>query len=451
MPDPQPQHVVFIAGGAVAGSEAAFQLAQRGILCVVLEQNDRPYGKIEDGLPRWHVNLRRQEEKKIDEKLAHPGVIFVPRTKLDRDLSLAEVLGWGPSAVVLATGAWRDRPLPIPSIDRFVGRGFFYQNPLIYWFNHYPEPGYQGPRVAIADGALVVGGGLASLDVVKVLMLETVCGALAARGHEIHLYELERLGVARVLEDLSLTLADLRLRGCTLIYRRRVEDMPLAEAPSNGSPQQVERAHATRRKLLQNFADKYLFAYRDQRVPVGYLAEGDHLTGLTLATTAVAEGRLISVKGSEYAAWSRMVVSSIGSIPEPIQGVEMQRSLYRVKNERSGELEGLEGVFAVGNAVTGKGNILISQKHGRAVSQNMLEHYLVGTASGYEEILTGAAAAAQEKAEAMADRLAGRAPLPASRVSSLLARVQTLQDRVSYPGKYREWIERVRLPEMFRP
>lgn len=442
-----PQHVVLIAGGAVAGSETALQLAQRGVCCVVLEQNDRPYGKIEDGLPRWHVNLRRQEEKRIDEKLAHPGVHFVPRTKLGRDLDLAELLAWGPSAVVLATGAWRDRPLPVPDIDRFVGRGLYYQNPLVYWFNHYPEPGYRGPQVALADGALVVGGGLASLDVVKILMLETVRRALAARGHDIHLYELERGGIAKALEGLGLTLAALGITGCTLIYRRQVEDMPLAEAPENATPEQAEKIRATRRRLLQNFAGKYLFAFQDRRVPVGYLAAGDRLAGLSLATTEVRDGLSVPVAGSEHAVPAGMVVSSIGSIPDPIPGVAMHGHVYRLKDQQTGELEGLAGVFAVGNAVTGKGNILVSQKHGRVVSQNMLERYLLGAASGYEEVLAGAAAEAREQVARVAERLAGRAPLPATRVASLLARVKVLQQRVSYPGEYRAWIERVRLPE----
>jgi NADPH-dependent glutamate synthase beta subunit-like oxidoreductase len=162
MSHPGPQHVVLIVGGAVAGSEAAFHFAERGILCIVLEQNDRPYGKIEDGLPRWHANLRAQEEKKIDDKLAHPRVHFVPRTKLGRDIQLEDVLTWGLSAVVLANGSWRDRPLPLGGIEQFVGRGFYYQNPLVYWFNHYPEEDYRGPAVELADGAIVVGGGLAS-------------------------------------------------------------------------------------------------------------------------------------------------------------------------------------------------------------------------------------------------------------------------------------------------
>lgn len=448
MSQANPQHVVLIAGGAVAGSEAAFQLAQRGILCIVLEQNDRPYGKIEDGLPRWHVNLRLQEEKKIDDKLLHPLVHFVPRTRLGRDLSLEEVLGWGLSAAVLASGAWRDRPLPLPGVDQFVGRGFYYQNPLVYWFNHYPEAGYQGPKVELEDGGIVVGGGLASLDVVKILMLETVTRALAARGHRIALYELERRGIQKVLSELGLTLASLGLTGCTLIYRRRVEDMPLAEEPENATPQQVERTRQTRRKLLQNFSEKYLFIFQDQRVPVGYVAEGDRLAGLTVAATEVKDGRAATLAGTERDVSTRMVVSSIGSIPEPIPGIEMQGEAYRIKDQRTSEVEGLEGVFAVGNAVTGKGNILVSLKHGRVVSQHMLEHYLLGTGSGYEEVLAGAATEAREKVGAVADRLAGQARLPGERVADILARVTGLQERVGYPGDYRQWIERARLPQV---
>ena len=448
MSHPGPQHVVLIVGGAVAGSEAAFRFAERGILCIVLEQNDRPYGKIEDGLPRWHANLRAQEEKKIDDKLAHPRVHFVPRTKLGRDIQLEDILTWGLSAVVLANGSWRDRPLPLAGIERFVGRGFYYQNPLVYWFNHYPDEDYRGPAVELADGAIVVGGGLASLDVVKILMLETVTRALLARGHRVSLYELERRGIQKGLDELGLSRADLGLQGCTLIYRRRVEDMPLAEIPEGATPPQAEKARATRRRLLQNFAEKYLFAFQDQRVPVGFLADGDRLAGLTLAATEVKGDRVVTLDGTAHEVPSRMVVSSIGSIPEPIQGIQMHGEVYRIKDLWTGEVEGLDGVFAVGNAVTGKGNILASLKHGRVVSQHMLEHYLLGTASGYEEVLADAATDAQEKSERRGRSGDGTSAAPGRAGGRHPAKVKALQERVGYPGDYPQWIDRVRPPQV---
>ena len=61
--------MLVICGGAVAGSEAARLFAERGALAIVFEQNARPYGKIEDGLPRWHAKLREKEYARIDENL----------------------------------------------------------------------------------------------------------------------------------------------------------------------------------------------------------------------------------------------------------------------------------------------------------------------------------------------------------------------------------------------
>src|SRR4029077_13916998 len=100
-------------------------------------------------------------------------VYFVPQTKLSADLPFDDVARrWGLSALLLANGAWRDRPLPVPGAEQYVGKGLVYQNPFVYWFNHYEEPGYDGPRYEVLDDALVVGGGLASVDVVKIINIE---------------------------------------------------------------------------------------------------------------------------------------------------------------------------------------------------------------------------------------------------------------------------------------
>ena len=57
----------------------------------VIEQNKRPYGKIEDGLPRWHVEQRKQEYARIDARLRKPGVYFIPSTKLGRDVDFRDL------------------------------------------------------------------------------------------------------------------------------------------------------------------------------------------------------------------------------------------------------------------------------------------------------------------------------------------------------------------------
>src|SRR3972149_4723188 len=167
------RHVVAVIGGAVAGSVAAEILGEHGMRGGGFEQNTRPYGKIEDGLPRWHVEQRKQEYAKIDERLKKPGITFVPSMKLGRDIDFQDLVNnWGFSAIILANGAWRDREIGVPGADEFVGKGLVYQNPFIYWYNHKNEKTYSGPRYDAPDETLVLGGGRGSLDVVKVLQLE---------------------------------------------------------------------------------------------------------------------------------------------------------------------------------------------------------------------------------------------------------------------------------------
>ena len=99
-------HFVAVVGGSIAGSEAAFQLAEQGFQVVVFDQNILPYGKIEDGLPLWHIKLRDKEEGNINRKLSHKNIYFVPNIKLGKDVLFEDLdKNWGFSAVLLAIGA----------------------------------------------------------------------------------------------------------------------------------------------------------------------------------------------------------------------------------------------------------------------------------------------------------------------------------------------------------
>src|SRR5580704_9856063 len=263
------QHFVAVIGGAISGSVAAEILADSGIPVAVFEQNTRPYGKIEDGLPRWHVDQRKQEYGRIDARMKKPNVYFVPSIKLGRDFSLPQLFEWGFSAVILANGAWRDRELGVPEAEQYVDKGLVYQNPFIYWYNHKNEKDYQGPRYETPDEAVVVGGGLASLDVVKVLQLENYERALRARGIHTSMHELEKKGVPTVCKIHGIAPEDPGVKGCLLIYRRRGQDMPLAQPPENATPDQIAQTEAIRQKMLRLAQEKYLFRVQDRRVPTG--------------------------------------------------------------------------------------------------------------------------------------------------------------------------------------
>ncbi len=429
----------------MAGSEAAALAAERGAIAVVFEQGARPYGKIEHGLPRWHVKLRREEFGRIDDNLAQPNVLFVPCTRVGRDVSFRELVDdWRFSAVVLANGAWRDRPLPIPDADRFVDRGLVYQNPFVYWFNHHEEPGYDGPRYEVPGGAVVIGGGLASIDVVKMINLELYRRALRERGVEVDVVELEHTGIAEALEQHGLTQQELGVRGCTLYYRRRKQDMPLtpADAPTPAAREKLEQARV---RIVERVERKYLVRVQELAVPVAPIVEGDRMRGLVFRRSERVDGCVREVEGSDFEVRTDLVVSSIGSIPEPIVGVPMTGELYRFGSRETGELEGLLGVYGLGNVLTGRGNIRQSRASAARVTGRVLDAFLGGSGEeareeADERVIAAVHGAVQDGAGALVDRALRRRKLPVDRVAALLDRVQTRWKAVGYEGDYRAWI-----------
>ena len=406
---------VAIIGGATAGAEVADKLASEGALCVVFEQNDRPYGKVEDGLPRWHSALRRKEYDLIDTKLQRDGVHFVPRTAIGRDLGFEDLLrSWGFDMIVLANGAWRDRPLPVDGADAYVGRGLVYQNSLIYWFNHHHEPAYAGPRYEIPDGTLVIGGGLASIDVVKVLQLVQARDALAARGIEQDLLAMEAKGIPETLAKHGLSWDELGLQGCTLAYRRRIDDMPLTEPPPPGRAEDPVKSATVRRKILEKAQSKFLFKVEELAAPTGLVVENDRLVGLRFARTRIdADGRAEIVPGDEFEIRAPLIVSSIGSLPEPIQGLAMQGELLRIEDAERGTIADFEHVFGCGNVVTGMGNLVASRRHSGQVATHLVQRFNGDTRAS-------------------------------EHTDALLERVRERQRNVGFDGDYRAWIERVR-------
>ena len=400
--------IVAILGGAVAGSEAVYQFTERGIRCVVIEQNDLPYGKIEDGLPKWHEKQRKKEMAQIDTRIGHELVDFLPNTQIGKDLTVEELLTMGFSAVLMANGAWKDRTFPVKEIAKYEGDGFYYQNPFVYWYNHNEQPTYTGEQIVVEDNAVVVGGGLASIDVVKILQVELVSKVLKDRGIEISTIDLEHKGIPAALGEFNLTWDDLELKGSYLLYRRNVRNMPLASIPADATPEKDQKIRDTRAKILKKAQDKYLFRFKDQTQPVGIIEEEGSLMGLRMIENDLVNNKAISKEGTEYDLYSSMVISSIGSIPEPIEGIPMEWSTYDIKNEETGEVNGLDNVFGVGNAITGKGNIRVSRIHAREVAVYVADN---------------------------------RLPESGVDVDSVRTKVHSLQEKAGYKGDYPSWVQ----------
>ena len=271
----------------------------------------------------------------------------------------------------------------------------------------------------------MIGGGLASIDVVKILMLSLTQKALREKGLQVDLLTMEKKGIPRTLESLGISWEELRLKGCTLYYRRRAEDMPLVPMEGPSDPTKESRAKQVRQKVLDNARAKYLFNFKPCRLPVEFLAEGNRLTGLVFQKTSVTDKGVTSLPGTEHEVRSPLVISSIGSLPEAIPGIPAERDLYQIENEETGKLIGLDDVFALGNAVTGRGNIRASRLHARQVAEWVIDNHLNS-----------------EKPVRQLDPV---------RIQKILQMASEYQARVGYDGNYEAWISQhlpVRLEDL---
>lgn len=451
MPDAG-KHVVAIVGGACAGAEAAATLAERGMTVVVFEQNARPYGKIEDGLPRWHDKQRAQEYEKLRDKLSRPNVHYVPLTKMGRDVEFEDLVqNWHFSSILLAHGAWKDRSLGVPGCEEYRGKGLTYQNAFIYWFNHYNEKAYAGPQFEILDETIIMGGGLASIDVAKIVMIELTQRALAKRDIHVDMFTLERRGPTGVLKDKGLTFKDLGIKGCHLYYRRRMLDMPVAAYKEGATIIERAKTEETRCKLMLHAMEKFGFQFHECHLPTAIIVEGDRMVGLKMRRTEIRDNKVVELPGSDVEVRGPMVISSIGSIPYEIKGIPMKGEFYAYKSWDTGELQGHDGIFGVGNVVTGKGNIAVSRRHGKYVSEHVLEGYLGLDEKPFlykEGVTAPADAETRIQVNAIADEIVRKPPPTEAQRTALMERVKARQLAVGYDGDYAGWIKRMTPPDL---
>lgn len=442
------KHYVAVIGGSISGSEAASILAQNGFRVVVFDMNKLPYGKIEDGLPNWHINLRNRQISEIDKKLNHPNIRYVPMTKVGRDIKFIDLVNnWGFSAIILANGAWKDRHLPIEGIDKFMDKELIYQNSFINWFNHKHEASYKGKNYAIKNNNLIIGGGLSSLDVTKVVMIELVQKQLKLeKGIEVDLFSLEKYGVQKVLEEHNLTLESIKVNKPKLVYRRTARDMPL-KSPKDDSKESIEAAKSVSEKLLNKYLEKYLFEFIPLSIPVNFTEKEYKLTGVIFQKVKVENGKIKPVEDSLFEIKTELLISSIGSIPEKIEGLQYNYSSLKMRDEADYHVYGYDNVFAVGNAVTGKGNIQESKKHGKQMTKLIMDKHL--TEDAFEKWLinhnNNIKEEINDQLESIVKEISELRIQPESIIQGILDKTDEIHQKYNF-SNYTDWVHK-NIPE----
>jgi hypothetical protein len=329
--------------------------------------------------------------------------------------------------------------------DNYLGRGLIYQNPFVTWFNHLEEANYTGDAFEIHDGTIVVGGGLASIDVAKILMLETTKAKLAERGIEVDVNHLEVKGIPKILEQHGLVFEDLGLEGCTIFYRRRLQDMPVVPFRDDATPDQMAKTLKSRSTLLDKAMRKFCFKIEPLSLAESLIVEDEKLVGLGFRRTRMEDGRVVKTDES-FERRGSCVISSIGSLPEPINGIEMKSELFNFTDWDLGRLDAYPTVFAVGNVVTGTGNIAASRRHASRVAADVIEAFLgLGDdpEADREKLVDPSTHAANDLAESVSAFLErSEQPSPGTR-SALLERVAERQRAVDYTGEVSSWLELV--------
>jgi NADPH-dependent glutamate synthase beta subunit-like oxidoreductase len=210
--------------------------------------------------------------------------------------------------------------------------------------------------------------------------------------------------------------------------------MPLASA-DDPTPEQLKKLQAARVKIMDRVMRKYLVEFVELARPVETIVEGDQLTGIRFQKSEVVDGRVRGLDGTEFNVRASMVISSIGSIPRPIEGVPTKGELYHYDDWDTGEVHGLPGVFGLGNVLTGKGNIRDSRANAIEIVAEVVAAYL-GVGDGPADSHEGTSS----EVDAVAKEAAAGRPMEVGAMKQLADRIGARHAAIGY-SDYGSWIE----------
>ena len=157
---------IAIVGSGPAGyytAEAAVKQWGEDARVDIFDKLPVPFGLIRTGVAPDHQSIkavaRRYEKTAIGDT-----VRFAGNVEIGRDIAIEELTELY-DAVILATGAPRDRDLPIPGAD---SANVFGSAAFVGWYNGHPEYAALAPDLS-GRHAVIIGMGNVALDVARIL------------------------------------------------------------------------------------------------------------------------------------------------------------------------------------------------------------------------------------------------------------------------------------------
>jgi ferredoxin--NADP+ reductase len=339
---------IAIVGSGPAGyytAEAAQKLWGADVEIDIFDMLPVPYGLIRFGVAPDHQSIKGVTRRYEQTALAQ-NVRFIGNVKVGTDVSVAELRDLY-DAVVLATGAPRDRSLGLPGdhLGNVHGSAAF-----VGWYNGHPEFAALDPDLS-GKTAVVIGMGNVALDVARILAKSREEFA----GSDIVAHALDRLDGSQIRRIVILgrrgphqiMMTPKELGELGHLERARPSVDP-ADLPDESEDALLEPGLRKSVALLRGFANTATEPRRDLPIkvdfdffasPRGLIGEG-RVQAIAVERTQVDAGRAVGT-GQFYEIPADLVISCIGYQTSPIAGVPFDERAGRFANDEGRILPGL--------------------------------------------------------------------------------------------------------------
>lgn len=370
---------IAIVGSGPAGyytAEAAVKQWGEDARVDIFDKLPVPFGLIRTGVAPDHQSIkavaRRYEKTAIGDT-----VRFAGNVEIGRDIAIEELTELY-DAVILATGAPRDRDLPIPGAN---SANVFGSAAFVGWYNGHPEYAALAPDLS-GRHAVIIGMGNVALDVARILSkTEAEFEGSDIVAHALDLLRDSNIETITILgrrgpHQIMMTPKEL---GELLRLERAVPRVENADLPPPESDDMLDPGQRKSVTLLREFAALSPSHRAGKALSINFdffasptliEQEGGRLSGLVVERTELKDGRAVG-SGETYRIPADLLISCIGYRTSPIAGVPFDERAGRFPNEEGRIAPAL---YCVGWAKRGpSGTIGTNRPDGYAVIEKVAD------------------------------------------------------------------------------